>query len=277
MEHSSSNLPRRPALAFAHRGGEKLWPSNTIFAYERAVALGVDALEMDIHATADGALVVRHDPVVETTTNGRGAIRELTLAQIKALDAGYAWTADDGRSFPFRGLGITIPTVEEVFQAFPSTRLNFDIKPQEPEVTASFCRLLQAYGYDRSGLATVGTFHDAQLARFRRLCPGAPTAAGATETRLFYFLYRAGLARLYRPPAQAFQVPEYAGRIHLVTPGFVRAAHHHGIEVHVWTVDDAADMRRLLSWGVDGLISDVPDRLMEVVRGEEKTNTEHPE
>jgi glycerophosphoryl diester phosphodiesterase len=208
---SSKSLPRRPALAFAHRGGEKLWPSNTLYAYQRALALGVNALEMDIHASADGALVVRHDPVVETTTDGHGAIAELTLAQIQALDAGYTWTADGGYTFPYRGLGITIPTVEQVFQAFPHTRLNFDIKPQAPEVTGRFSRLLKAYGYDRSGLAMVASFHDAQLRRFRRLCPGAPTAAGVTETRMFYLLQRAGLARLYRPQAQAFQIRNTPG------------------------------------------------------------------
>jgi len=268
MESSSSNtLPRRPPLAFAPRGGEKLWPSNTLYAYERALALGANALEMDIHATADGALVVRHDPVVETTCNGRGAIAGLTLTQIQALDAGYTWSADGGSTFPFRGLGITIPTVEQVFQAFPHTRLNFDIKPQAPEVTDRFCELLNAYGYDRSGLAMVGSFHDAQIRRFRRLCPTVPTAAGVSETRLFFLLARIGLERLYRPRFQAFQVPEYNGRIHLVTPGFIAAAHAQGVEVHVWTVDEPADMRRLLDWGVDGLISDYPDKLMEVIHG----------
>jgi glycerophosphoryl diester phosphodiesterase len=156
--------------------------------------------------------------------------------------------------------------VEQVFQAFPHTRLNFDIKPQAPEVTGRFSRLLKAYGYDRSGLAMVASFHDAQLRRFRRLCPGVPTAAGVTETRMFYLLQRAGLARLYRPQAQAFQIPEYAGRERLVTPRFIAAAHAHGIEVHVWTVDEVADMRRLLDWGVDGLISDYPDRLMGEIR-----------
>jgi len=262
---SSRALPRRPARAYAHRGGEKLWPSNTIYAYERALTLGVDALEMDIHATADGVLVVRHDPVVETTCNGHGAIADLTLAQIQQLDAGYTWTTDE-QSYPYRGLGITIPTVEQVFQAFPDVLLNFDIKPQEPEVTDRFCALLKQYGYDRSGLASVGSFHDTQMRRFRKLCPTIPTAAGVFETRLFYVLANLGLARLYRPNIWAFQIPEKAEGKQLVTQRFIAAAHAHGIEVHVWTVDDPADMRRLLEWGVDGLISDVPNVMMEVIR-----------
>jgi glycerophosphoryl diester phosphodiesterase len=157
--------------------------------------------------------------------------------------------------------------VEEVFQAFPKTRLNFDIKPRDPEVVDRFGRLLKNYGYARSGLAMVGSFHDRQLNRFRRLCPGIPTAAGVSETRWFYLLQRRGLERLYRPPARAFQIPEYAGDRHLVTPGFIQAAHAHGIEVHVWTVDEVEDMHRLIDWGVDGIISDYPDRLVKALRG----------
>lgn len=225
-------------------------------------------LEMDIHATADGVLVVRHDPTVDSTTDGTGRICDLTLAQIKALDAGARWTADGGQTYPFRGLSITIPTLEEVFQAFPEARLSIDIKPEDPTVVDTFGQILRAY--HRLDQVVVGSFHDAQLRRFRRLCPEVDTAAGVSETRRFYLLSRARLSGLYRSPAKAFMVPEYAGRLHLVTPRFIRSAHTRGIQVHVWTVNEEKDMQRLIEWGVDGIITDYPSRLMKLLNNESR-------
>jgi glycerophosphoryl diester phosphodiesterase len=250
-------------LVMAHRGGEKVWPSNTLVAFERALALGADVLEMDIHSTADGVLVIRHDPIVDTTTNGSGAIASLTLEQIKKLDAGYTWTGDGGQTFPYRGLGITIPTLEEVLQAFPQARLNIDIKPQEPQVVDTFYNILRAY--NRLEQVMVGSFHTHQIRRFRTLSPQTPTAADPNETRLFYFLSLLGLSRFYHPPIIAFQIPEYAGKLHIVTPRFLRAAHDQGIQVHVWTVDEVEDMQRLMAWGVDGLFTDYPDKLVKLL------------
>jgi len=247
-------------LVFAHRGGQGMWPPNTLYAYERAVALGVDVLELDIHRTADGVLVVRHDPSVDATTNGHGSIREMTLAEIKSLDAGYRWTADGGQTYPFRDQGVAIPTLEEVLAAFPDMPLNIDIKPQEASVVEPFYHLLR--DYHKLEQVVVGSFHDDQLERFRRLCPQAATAAGVAETRRFFWLNLFFLSFLYRGRAAAFQIPEYAGKLHVITPRFIRSAHARGVQVHVWTVNDLADMQRLIDWGVDGIISDYPDRLM---------------
>jgi glycerophosphoryl diester phosphodiesterase len=250
-------------LLMAHRGGEGVWPSNTLYAFQQAVALGADVLELDIHASKDGVLVVRHDPFVESTTDRRGYIHDLTLAEIKRLDAGYTWTGDGGRTFPFRSMGITIPTLEEVFQAFPTLRINIDIKPEDPAVVAPFIELLRRY--DRTGGVMVGSFHDRQLSLFRRLCPEAATAAGVRETLGLFLLHKLGLQALYRPKAQAFQIPECYGRLRVITPSFIRAAHAHDMQVHIWTVDMEADMRRLIAWGVDGIITDYPGRLLMVM------------
>jgi glycerophosphoryl diester phosphodiesterase len=253
-------LSKDRVLVFAHRGGQGLWPPNTLYAYERAVALGVDVLEMDIHATSDGVLVVRHDPSVEATTDGRGLIRELTLAEIKSLDAGYRWTADGGQTYPYRGQGITIPTLEEVLTAFPDAPLNIDIKPRDASVVTPFYQLLR--DYHKLDQVVVGSFHDDQLRRFRALCPQAATAAGVAETRRFFWLNLFFLSFVYHAEATAFQIPEYAGRLHVITPRFIRGAHARNMQVHVWTVNDLADMQRLIEWGVDGIMSDYPDRLM---------------
>ena len=247
----------------AHRGGEGRWPSNTLFAFEQAVRLGADSLEMDLQRTADGVIVVRHDPFVESTTDGCGFIHVLTLAGLKQLDAGYTWTEDNGQTFPYRGRGITIPTLEEVFQAFPDVRLNIDIKPVESQVVHQLSEMLHAF--NRLEQTTVGSFHDHQLRLFRQLCPETPSAAGISETRSFFLLSRIFLDRLYHPAAQVFQIPEYAGPLHLATPRFIQAAHAQGIPVHVWTVNERADMLRLIEWGVDGIITDYPDRLATVL------------
>lgn len=250
---------RRP-LAMAHRGGEGLWPPNTLYAFQNAVQLGVDVLELDIHSTADGVLVVMHDDTVDGTTDGRGPLHAYNLAELQSLDAGYRWTADGGQTFPFRGKGLRVAALEEVILAFPGLRLNIDLKQANPPIVVPFCRMLHAY--HKLDQVVVGSFHDGQLREFRRQCPEVATAAGVQETRLFYLLNRLFLGALYRPPAQAFQIPETRGKIRLVTPRFIRAVHGHGLEVHVWTVNEMADMHRLLNWGVDGLITDYPDRLM---------------
>jgi len=259
MNHAQNGRVSSKVLLMAHRGGEGVWPSNTLYAFQQAAALGADVLELDIHATRDGALVVRHDPFVESTTDGQGFIRDLRLDEIKRLDAGYTWSGDGGKTFPFRGLGITIPTLEEVLQAFPNDQLNIDIKPDDPAVVKPFVDMLARY--DRVAQVMVGSFHDGQLNLFRQLCPEAATAAGVRETLSLFLLNKIGLGGLYRSKAQAFQIPEYQGRLRVVTPGFIRAAHAHGMQVHIWTVDAEEDMRRLINWGVDGIITNYPGRL----------------
>lgn len=252
-------LEQEGLLVMAHRGGGGRWPQNTLYAFERAAALGVDVLELDIHQSRDGALIVMHDPTVENTTDCAGAICSMSLSELKALDAGYRWTADGGGSFPFRGMGIQIPTLQEILEAFPHLRLNIDIKPENSKIVEPFVQLLSDYG--KLDQVMVGSFHDSQIRLFRQLSPQTATAASVQETRLFYALNRVGLASLYHPTAHAFQIPEQADGRQIVTPRFIRSAHAHNIQVHVWTVDEIEDMQRLIDWGVDGLISDYPDRL----------------
>jgi len=248
-----------PVLVMAHRGGRGLAPENTMVAFQQAVALGVDVLELDIHSTADGVLVVIHDETVERTTDGQGPVHGYTLAELKQLDAGYHWSADGGKIHPFRGQGITIPTLEELFVTFPRMRMNIDMKQKAPSIVSAFVRLIIAH--DMVEQVLVGSFSDASIARYRRHLLEGVTAASLTETRLFYLLAKLGLTRFYHPAAQAFQIPEQYGRWR-IGPRFIEAAHRCQMEVHIWTVNDVADMRRLIDWGVDGIITDYPDRLL---------------
>lgn len=250
-----------PPHVIAHRGGGGLWPENTQTAFANAAALpGVIALETDLHATADGVLVAAHDETLERISNGRGPIRAHTWAELEQLDYGYWFSADGGQTFPARGQGCRLPTLAELFAHFGRSHiLNIDIKQREPSIVAPFAALI-----DRCGVAdnvVVGSFFDDVLEQFRRAAPHVATAASYREVKRFYILQRVGLTRFWRGRSGLFQIPATAeGRV-IVTPGFVRALHRRGGQVHVWTVNETAEMQRLLDWGVDGLITDYPDRL----------------
>lgn len=125
-------------MVIAHQGGEWLRPSNTLVAFDNAVELGVDVLEMDIHQTQDAVIVLMHDATVDRTTDGSGAIKEMSFAEIRELDAGYYWTDDDGATYPYRGLGFQVPTLEEMFQRYPEMRMNIEIKQETPSMVRPF-------------------------------------------------------------------------------------------------------------------------------------------
>ncbi|MCP4425486.1 MAG: glycerophosphodiester phosphodiesterase [Chloroflexi bacterium] len=257
-------------VVLAHRGFRGQYPENTMPAFQKAADLGVHGLEMDIHRSRDGVLIVCHDATVDRTTDGSGLIKEMTLAELKRLDAGYRWTADDGhladygRPFPFRGRGITIPTLEEVFAAFPQFWINVDIKQSSPGIVRPFADLIRQY--EMTDKMMVGSFDAETVSQFRRECPEVATAASEAEARRLFILSRLGLSRLYRGAALALQLPEWSDRHHVVTRRFVQAAHQRGTAVHVWTVNEIGDMERLLAIGVDGLITDYPDRLLKLIK-----------
>jgi len=257
-----AQFEQRP-LVMAHRGGRALWPENTLYAFEHAAEMGVDVLEMDIHTTADGALVVMHDDTVDRTTNGSGPILSFTLDELKSLDAGYTWSADDGQTFPYRGQGISVPMVEEIFAAFPGVPLNIEIKQQEPSMVASFCQLIR--DYDLADQVLVASFHETTMAEFRQDCPEVATSTGTMETVSLFIRSKLLLEDTYGPPADATQVPEYRSGLHVLTRRFVDAAHNRNLEVHAWTINEEDDMQRMISLGVDGIITDYPDRLLSLL------------
>jgi len=216
-----------------------------------------------VRTTADGHLVVLHDATVDRTTDGRGAVNQMTLAQLKKLDAGYRWTADHGRSFPFRGQGITVPTLSEVLETFAETPLITEIKEKRPEVSQSVCEMLRRHGRMTSVL--VASVHAGVLERFRQVCPAVATSAGPSEALWFYLLSRAGLASLYSPAMQALQVPVTFKGLAVVSRRFVAAAHARNLTVAVWTVNAEGIMRRMIAAGVDGIMTDYPDRLAGII------------
>ena len=254
-------------LFFAHRGGSLLAPENTLAAFERGVACGADALELDIQTTRDGEIVVIHDPRMDRTTEGTGPVASYTLEELRRLDAGYRFTPDGGRTFPFRGQGITIPTLREVFERFPDQRVNIDLKESSEARERRLWELIQDLGVEERTLVASGDIH-AAIVRFRQLVGGrVATSASGAEIRTFVLTALCRGTRWLRPAYDALQVPETYRGVRIVSPRFIRLAHGFGLDVHVWTVDDAPTMRKLLDWGADGVMTDRPD-VLAVVMGE---------
>jgi glycerophosphoryl diester phosphodiesterase len=251
-------LSQEHPLRFGHRGSNLLWPQNTMVAFQWALDLGLRYLETDVHATRDGRVVTFHDDCLERLTDGRGPVWEHDWEELRDLDAAYHF--DPGRGYPLRGTGVRIPLLEELLAAFPQCLLNLDLKQAgiEEMLAAELARL---GAEDR---VLVGSFHDGRLTRFRRASSGrVATSAGPRAV-----VAALGACRLGRPlggAADAYQVPERAGPLQVVGERFVEAAHRAGKQVHVWTVNDPADMHRLLDLGVDGIVSDRADLLVRVV------------
>jgi len=255
--------PGRPYLAgapmlVAHRGGAGLAPENTLPAFVDAVeSWGADMLEMDVHLSADGEVVVIHDPTVDRTTDGSGRVADHTLDELRRLDAGCRFTDVDGAT-PFRGRGVRIPTLEEVMDRCPDVWLNVEVK--EARVAGPLVELVRRREEQHRVLVT------AEHERNRRAARGyeGPWGASSRDCALFWIPHRMpGVG--YVPDVDVLQIPEFWKGWRLLTPALVASAHRKNLPVHVWTVDDPADMRRLLSWGVDAIQSDRPDLLSDVL------------
>jgi glycerophosphoryl diester phosphodiesterase len=239
-------------LAFAHRGGayhpEIEGLENTLAAFRHAAALGYDYLETDVHVTRDGVLLAFHDRVLDRVTDRVGAVADLDLAEIREARIG-------GRE--------QVPTLVELLDGCPDARFNIDLKSDR--AGAVLADLVAERGLEDRVL--VGSFSAARIREFRRLTGGrVPTAAHPAEIVAYRFLPTARLAaRVAGSDFAAFQVPHRRGPLRVVTPGFVRRAHAAGKQVHVWTVDDPAEMKELLDRGVDGIFTDRTDLLKDVL------------
>lgn len=248
-------------MVIAHQGGDGLRPSNTLLAFQHAVDLGVDVLEMDVHQTRDGALVLMHDTTVDRTTDGSGPLAELTLQEVKRLDAAFRWPYDTPEP-PYRGRGVRVPTLAEVIERFPRLRYNVEIKPDSAVVARALCGELKAL--DAAPRTLVASFHENALEAFRDACPGVATSAYSGEVRWFYVQYRLGLAGVSRPAMAALQVPMRRDGYDFTEPEFIAAVSPR-LHLDYWTVNNEADMRLLVARGAGGIITDRPDLLLEVL------------
>jgi glycerophosphoryl diester phosphodiesterase len=245
--------PTRP-LVFAHRGGRALGPENTLVAFDLGVAAGADGLELDVHLARDGRVVVIHDPTLDRSTRATGPVADRTAAELAAVEATprfginleAAWTG------PRAG----VPTLDEVLARYRNVALIIEMKGERPELGPAVVAAVRAAGAET--WVCLGSFSSQILDAARRAAPELATGASAAEGLRALKRSWFGLSPGRGLPYRAFQVPLTSGRMRVVSRRFVRAVHRAGCAVQVWTVNDPAEMRRLLDWGVDGLITDRP-------------------
>ena len=230
------------ALVYAHRGGAALRPENSIEAFDHGVSLGSDGLELDVHLSSDGIVVVHHDATLERTTKGKGRLAEHTAAQLTALG---------------------VPLFTDVLDRYREMSLIVELKVDSARLVRQVVYDLRAAGaIERSAL---GCFHSNPLHVARKLEPALRTGSSKPETR--WAVYRSWLGLpIGQVGYREFQVPERSGLTSIVTRRFISRAHQAGLAVKVWTVNDPSDMRRLVEWGVDALITDRPDIAVPIAR-----------
>jgi glycerophosphoryl diester phosphodiesterase len=259
----------RPYLALpgpwliAHRGGSALAPENTLAAFEQAARLGADCVETDVRRTRDGAVVIFHDDDTARLTGAPGTIEARTLAEVRALDAGFAFTPGGG-AYPWRGRGLVVPTLAEALARFPSMRFNVDAKGEEPALAEALVAVVRAAGaVDRVGL---GSFHDAQGERLRARCPEAACYLPQGPATAHVMAAKAGAPAASAPGGWDYaSLPHRLHGMTVVDAEVLAWFHARGMPVHAWTVDEEAELRGLLALGVDGIVTDRPDVLARVL------------
>ena len=228
-------------LVFAHRGGSALAPENTIAAFDNGLALGADGLELDVHFSRDGVIVVHHDRTLNRTTGLRGPIADRTADELRRAG---------------------VPALADVFARYRDARIIVEMKVNRAELAAGTLDVIRRA--DAVERVCLGSFGWRVLHAARALEPRVATSAAREEVR--WALYRSWVRwPVSRVAYTGYQVPELSGRTRVVSPQFVELAHRAGLGVQVWTVDTEEDARRLIGWGVDALITDRPDRIVPLV------------
>ncbi|MDF2858965.1 MAG: glycerophosphodiester phosphodiesterase [Neobacillus sp.] len=258
-------------LVIAHQGGELLAPSNTMASFKKAADMGVDVLETDIHITKDGHLVAIHDPTVDRTTNGIGSVADMTLEEIQKLDAGYHFKDLDG-NYSYRNKGVYIPTVEEMFQTFTDLRIEIEIKDDNPperidEIASKLWILINKYQMEDKIL--IASFDQAIMDTFESYAKGrVATSAGRAEVKNFVVTHKFFLRNLYVPSVDAFQIPTEDSGFDLTDQRLIDGAHRLGMQIHYWTIDDPKTMEKLIDAGADGILTNRPDLLLDLLEKE---------
>jgi glycerophosphoryl diester phosphodiesterase len=255
--------PAGPWLV-AHRGGSALAPENTFAAFDVAAALGADAIETDVRRSADGVVMVFHDDDTARLTGAPGTIEARTAAELAALDAGFAFTPDGGRTFPHRGRGVAIPTFADALARYPSMRFNVDAKADDPRLAEALAAVIAAAGAEDR--VCVGSFSDAQAERLGALLPRCARYLPEQAATCHVLAAKTGQAGAACPGGYDLaDLPHRLDQLVVVDAPVLAWFHARGIPVHVWTVDEEAEMRELVALGVDGIVTDRPDVLRRVL------------
>lgn len=253
-------------VILAHRGDSKFFPENTMPAFKSASDLGVDCIETDAHLTIDGICILWHDDTVKTETGEELRICSTTFDELKKVDAGRFYSNDGGKTYPFRDKGIGIVQLEELLETLPKMKFNIDLKDKSNKLVKKFAEIIGKY---RASDRVLGaSFHNDNLLQLREIIPELPTSFSEDEVRKIVILQKTGLLRFSgKLPAQAFQVPVKSGKTRIITRGMINSLHKKGIYIHVWTINREEEMEELLDSGVDGIFTDDPRLLINIVKG----------
>jgi len=256
-------------LNIAHGGGLLIRPTHTIEAYDQALKDGADMLELDVHQTLDGVIVVMHDATLDDETSCSGAIKEMTFAEIRECDAGYHFTKDGGETFPYRGKGLVVPSLEEVLERYPDTALNIEIKQREPSLVDDLVDLIRQYEFEDKMVGAA--FATDVLVEFRNAAPEIATSLSEEESVVYWTNSFSPIDPGYLPEGEFLQLPvEYrlggGDPIAVLHDGFVPRVEELNMYVHIWTVNDEEEMRWLIEVkGVHGIMTDDPPLLTKVI------------
>ncbi|MGD1925378.1 MAG: glycerophosphodiester phosphodiesterase [Paracoccaceae bacterium] len=276
-------LPDHPALAkvdgqpliIAHNGGDGLRPANTMEAFRAALNAGANVLEFDVHASRDGVLVAIHDETLDRTTEASDLVKDRTFEELETLDAGYNWPTlrepHHPIGHPWRDQGLKIPAVDEVLRTFLDARFAIEIKQTDPQVTAQLCELLRKNNAELRSI--ISAFDLITLDDFRSRCPEVATSTSRSEDTRTFGLNLNELAGVTAFPYHAVKVPEQAQGLPIVMPSLLASARARNIDVHVGPVNEPDDMRRLIDLGVDGIITDYPDRMAKILTTEPEVSS----
>lgn len=249
-------------LNFGHRGFAGQYPEHTLLSYQKAIAAGADVLELDVRLTNDNVLVLIHDETLDRTSNGKGKVKEKSLDEIKKLNVGCKFSLDQNgiTCFPFKDAKFKIPSLAEVFNEFKQYRFNIDVKQHEKKVCEALFQLIKEFKMSEQVLVASDDY--ATINNFRILSKGEiATAASFREVGNFMLFKSINNLKRFHLEADALQIPEKYFGIRILTESLIQEAHKKNIAVHPWTINEKADMERLLRWGVDGIITDFPDIL----------------
>ncbi len=245
----------------AHRGDSVKFPENTMPAFKSAVDMQVDRIETDVHLTSDGKIVIWHDNTMERMTGDKRQISELSWKEMKEIDAGTLFTINNGKSFPFKGKKITPILLETLLKEFPDMRFNIDLKDNNLILAEKYGTLLKELKCTTR--VVTASFNSRVLKHFRKLFPDALTSCTSLEVLKLLLLYRTGLLIIpFSYKGKILQVPEYSGKIKILSKGFIKYLHKRGFKVQVWTINQESEMKRFIQMGVDGIFTDKPELLI---------------
>lgn len=248
----------------AHRGDSKHFPENTLPAFLSAVKMGIDVVETDVHITSDNIIVIWHDNTLERNTNGTGSIEEHTYHELLEYDAGYTFSKDGGKTFPFRGKGIKLCTLEDALVKCPNQRFNIDLKTKQSGIVEEFVRIVR--NHKAENRVCCASFHLTNLKSIRKIAPDILTSI--TTIEVLSLLLKQKFHILPKILANGrkiiFQVPVGQYGIKIITPSFIKAMHNRNAIIMVWTINEEAEMRRLFELGVDAVMTDDPTTVIKV-------------